>query len=120
VAFYVEKGIQAIFDPNRMRRVLFNLLENSRKAIQTDGQVQFKASRKADQLVFTIEDDGEGMSEQVQNQIFEPFYSSSSEGGTGLGMLIVKHIVDAHKGTIQIESKIQEGTKITVSIPAHC
>jgi signal transduction histidine kinase len=58
------------------------------------------------------------MSQETLTHIFEPFYSSSASGGTGLGMVIIKSIIDAHRGVIDIESREGEGTAIHMRIPA--
>ena len=60
---------------------------------------------------------GVGMSEEVQHKIFEPFFSASQEGGTGLSMAIVKHIIKSHGGNISISSKENVGTKFEIQLP---
>ena len=62
-------------------------------------------------------DDGVGMSSDVQKRIFEPFFSSSKEGGSGLGMAIVKSVVDAHEGAMMVDSSENQGTTFTVKLP---
>ena len=57
------------------------------------------------------------MSPAVLSHVFEPFYSSSRQGGTGLGMLIVKNIVEAHQGEIEISSSPGEGTEVRIHLP---
>jgi len=99
-----------------MFRVLMNLAENSRKALGRSGEFSIHAHRKGDSLVFEVRDTGTGMSPEVMSHIFEPFYSHAS-GGTGLGMAIVKSIVDAHEGNIAIQSEPSKGTCVTISIP---
>ncbi|HOV64995.1 MAG TPA: ATP-binding protein [Spirochaetia bacterium] len=105
-----------VFDYERMFRVLMNLAENSRKALGRSGEFSIQASRRGDSLVFEVRDTGTGMSPEVMSHIFEPFYSHAS-GGTGLGMAIVKSIVDAHEGNIAIQSEPSKGTCVTISIP---
>jgi len=63
-----------------------------------------------------VEDTGQGMTKEVLSHIFVPFYSFS-KGGTGLGLVIVKNIVEAHEGTIQVESRIKKGTRVEIRIP---
>jgi len=105
-----------VFDHERMFRVLMNLAENSRKALGHSGDFSIRAERRGDFLVFEVRDTGAGMSPEILSHVFEPFYSQSS-GGTGLGMAIVKSIVDAHEGTIAIESEPDKGTAVTIAIP---
>ena len=106
-----------MFDTERMMRVLQNLSENARKAMGKEGRLSIHASEQGENLIFEVEDNGEGMEPEVLDHIFEPFYSSSKSGGTGLGMVIVKSIVDAHDGTIDINSTPGKGTKVRISIP---
>lgn len=108
---------QSIFDRQRMFRVFTNLLENSRKAMGRSGTCKIAAKQMNDTLQFSVSDTGAGMSEEVLQHIYEPFYSSSPDGGTGLGMAIVKSVVDAHHGSIEIDSQEGRGTEIKVSLP---
>jgi signal transduction histidine kinase len=107
----------AFFDEERMNRALLNLSDNARKAMGSSGRLSIVSEREANNLVFLLEDNGEGMSEVVLAHIFEPFYSSSRQGGTGLGMPIVKSIVKAHKGTLKIHSTPGKGTRIRIVLP---
>ena len=106
-----------MFDAERMFRVFQNLAENARKAMGHNGLFSISVNQERDLLVFKIQDNGEGMSAEVLEHIFEPFYSSSKSGGTGLGMVIVKSVIDAHDGSIDIESSPGGGTRIAISIP---
>jgi len=107
-----------VLDGERFVRVLLNLLDNARKAMPSGGEARVLAERVAEELVFTVSDTGEGMSEAVQARVFEPFFSNSGRGGTGLGMLIVKNIVEAHEGSVEISSREGLGTTVRISIPA--
>lgn len=106
-----------VFDYERMFRVFMNLAENARKAMRRAGEFSITAEKVSNALLFTVRDTGEGMDDVTKEHIFEAFYSSSSSGGTGLGMAIVKSIVEAHEGTIQVESKKGEGTAVYISLP---
>lgn len=111
----VEKPV--ILDCDRILRVLINAAENACKAMPAGGILSVAASTTADSLVLEIVDSGEGMTVEVLARIFEPFYSSASSGGTGLGMIIIKSIVDAHHGTVAVVSEVGTGTKVTVTLP---
>jgi signal transduction histidine kinase len=106
-----------ILDFDRMLRALLNLADNSRKAMPRGGSFAISVRREEGSLVFEVSDTGEGMDDEVQNRIFEPFYSSSREGGTGLGMSIVKSIVDAHEGSLTFSSLKDQGTRFRIAIP---
>jgi len=106
-----------VFDQERVFRVFMNLSENARKALGRSGEFSIIAEQQGNSLVFFVEDNGEGMEQKILEHIFEPFYSFSSSGGTGLGMAIVKSIVEAHEGTINVESEKGIGTKIRIALP---
>jgi signal transduction histidine kinase len=108
-----------IFDQERMFRALTNLADNARKAMSPGGRFTLSIEDEPGWLLFMVNDTGEGMSREVLEKVFEPFYSSSTRGGTGLGMAIVKSTVEAHGGSIDIESAPGEGTRILLRIPLH-
>ncbi|MFW6292766.1 MAG: ATP-binding protein [Spirochaetota bacterium] len=106
-----------ILDEERMLRVLVNLCDNARKAMSRGDSLALRAASDGSDLVLTVEDTGRGMEEAVVAHIFEPFYSCSPDGGTGLGMVIVKSVVEAHGGTITVDSEPGEGTTVTLRLP---
>lgn len=106
-----------LLDGERILRALLNVADNARKAMSPGGVLTLRAYPQEDANVFVLEDTGEGMSPEVLAHIFEPFYSSSKAGGTGLGMLIVKNVVEAHGGTVEVESEPGKGTRVRLSIP---
>lgn len=106
-----------ILDEERMARVLVNLCENARAAMSPGGVCRLSAQATGRQVHITVDDDGRGMSDEVRSRIFEPFFSSSQGGGTGLGMVIVKNIVEAHEGTLSVASAPGEGTTVQISLP---
>ncbi|MCW8966157.1 MAG: cyclic nucleotide-binding domain-containing protein [Candidatus Pacearchaeota archaeon] len=108
-----------LMDEDRMMRVFMNLANNSAKAMPDGGEFTFHISRKESYLYFEVVDTGEGMSQDVLKKIFEPFFSFSKSGGTGLGMSIVKSIIDAHNGVLSVQSKEFEGTTFTIAIPVQ-
>jgi signal transduction histidine kinase len=106
-----------IMDRLRMLRVLHNLATNAKKAMPDGGILTLRVSTKGRKLKIDIADTGVGMTQRVQKQMFEPFFSSFQQGGTGLGMTIVKNIVESHQGYLRIESSENVGTQITVFLP---
>ena len=106
-----------ILDNDRMLRVLLNLADNSRKAMPRGGTFTLAVSREDKQLLIEVTDTGEGMDEEVQKTLFEPFVTHSKEGGTGLGMVIVKNIVEAHDGSLSYKSAKGQGTSFRISLP---
>jgi len=107
-----------LLDLDRMVRVLSNLADNARKAMREGGLLILKASSE-DQVNLRLEvsDTGEGMPPEVVEHIFDPFYSKSHSGGTGLGMLVVRNVVEAHGGSIIINSEVNQGTTVSLYLP---
>lgn len=106
-----------VIDFERIQRVLINLLDNACKAMSKNGHLFIGIHEENDKIYFLIKDNGEGMSEAVMDRMFEPFYSSSAQGGTGLGMLVVQNIIEAHNGELEIKSKPGEGTEVSIYLP---
>ena len=126
---YEEHGVQieveqdaggvAYFDEGKMRRVVVNIARNARQALGERGSFRWRLSRSADDLVFTLSDDGPGIPIEIRDRVFELFSTMGKEEGTGLGLAIVKQIVDDHEGTIELETESGVGTTFTISIPQH-
>ena len=109
-----------LIDEASMGAALFNLLLNSIQAMSAKGvggTLTVSSSREDDSLQLAIVDTGCGMSEEQMKKVFEPFYTTKSKG-FGLGMPYAKRVIEAHQGSIMIESLEGEGTTITVKLPA--
>lgn len=117
-----EAPIIAFVDPGRMQQVLHNLLENSMRYTPPGGTVRVKLSRTADESRIEIVDSGVGIPEHDLPFVFERFFRSDRarraySGGSGLGLSIVRWIVEAHKGKVEIESEVDKGTTVAVRLP---
>jgi signal transduction histidine kinase len=106
-----------IIDRERFERALVNLLNNSRKAVSRGGSINIKTEKNNNLFLLTITDNGCGMDKETLGHVFEPFYSQSGKGGTGLGMVIAKNIIEAHEGYITVESEKEQGTTIKIELP---
>ena len=104
-------------DVFRFERVLLNIIKNAREAMPRGGHLRLAVYPRGEWLVFEIEDNGRGMPPEVAAMIFEPFFTHGKPEGTGLGMPMAKSVVDAHRGTIRVESWLRHGTKFEVKIP---
>ena len=105
-------------DLGRFERVLLNIIKNAREAMgKHGGRLRLAVYPSGEWLVFCIEDTGKGMPPEVAAKIFEPFFTHAKPTGTGLGMAMAKSVVDAHHGTIRVESQPGRGTKFEVKIP---
>jgi signal transduction histidine kinase len=106
-----------IMDEQRMFRVFYNLADNARKAMPQGGIFTIRAFKADQTLKVEVSDTGVGMDPSIQRKIFDPFFSYSDEGGTGLGMSIVKSVIEAHNGTLFVTSKPKGGTTFRVTLP---
>ncbi len=107
-------------DEELIFQVWINLLENAIKFSKTNGEIDIKLFQENNQITVIIKDYGIGMKEDEIEKVFERFYQidkSHSEEGSGLGLAIVKRIIELSEGKIEIKSKENKGTTITVKLP---
>ena len=103
----------------RMKEVFNNLLYNAAESLEANGSVMVQASSDAGKHTIVITDDGVGMSNSVQRQAFEPFFSTHPRlDSAGVGLRTVKGILKKAGGTISIESELGQGTTVTITIPS--
>jgi PAS domain S-box-containing protein len=107
-------------DKNRMRQVIVNLVSNAIKYSPEDTTIRLTLAFTESTAVLRVIDQGIGIPEADQSRLFEMFHRASNVGdigGTGLGLVITKQIVDLHGGTIRVQSKVGAGTTFTVELP---
>ncbi len=105
-------------DKNAIDRVISNLLINAVKYSSEKSTVSLEIKNTKDNYIIAIKDQGEGISEDKQSLIFEPFYQpENSQFGLGMGLYIVKSIIELHKGKIVLESKLKKGSTFWISLP---
>jgi signal transduction histidine kinase/FixJ family two-component response regulator len=111
--------------PVHVQQVLMNLVLNARNAVAEQGEIRVQVRTEAGQHVLEVSDDGPGIPREVLPRVFEPFYSVASNGtadtcpGTGIGLTIVKTIMDAAGGSVDVESTPGRGTTFVCRWPAH-
>ncbi|MEY4917064.1 MAG: Sensor protein ZraS [Verrucomicrobiota bacterium] len=106
-----------LFDPEQFLKVATNLIFNAREAVTATGQVQISTSQKNGHAIFTVTDDGCGMSREfLDRQLFRAF-QTTKKNGLGIGMFQSKMIVEAHKGRMEVESEPGKGTTFRVILP---
>lgn len=103
--------------PRQLCQVMLNLLVNGLQALRDRGEVRVSAVIEGAIARVTVEDDGAGMSEDTRSHVFEPFYTTKTTTGTGLGLAVVRSIVHAHQGTIEVESQLGRGTTFILALP---
>ena len=109
-------------DEVRLRQMIWNILHNGIKYTQSGGELKVSLLEEAGFALLSIQDTGIGIPEKDLTSIFDRFYRvdkarSRDEGGSGLGLSICKHIAEAHKGEIKVESKLGIGTRFKIRIP---
>ncbi|MCR4440425.1 MAG: PAS domain S-box protein [bacterium] len=107
-------------DRNQIEQVIRNLEINAAHAMKSDGALTVSTSLTEDGnfVRMVIEDNGQGIPDEIKDKIFEPFFTTKAEGeGTGLGLPIVKQIVESHGGRFYLESQVGVGTRAIVEIP---
>ena len=82
------------------------------------GEIHIQLTSRDDLITITFEDEGEGIPEDVMEKIWEPFFTTK-EMGTGLGLGIVKNIIEAHNGTIHIDNRSARGSRVLVELPVR-
>jgi PAS domain S-box-containing protein len=103
-------------DSYKIRRVMDNLVKNAVEAMQGGGSLSVKVEASEGKAILTVSDTGGGISDDVAQKMFTPFYTTK-QSGTGLGLAICKQVVEAHGGRIEFESEPGRGTVFTVTLP---
>ncbi len=117
----LEKAISfrgdLLLDRDRMLRVLENLIKNAVEAMPNGGVLTLSVEQQEESVAIGVADTGCGIPEEILPTIFEPFVTYGKAGGTGLGMAIAKAVVEAHGGTIRVESTVGRGSTFWIVLP---
>jgi signal transduction histidine kinase len=116
-----EPGLRVTGDRARLRQVLANLLDNAIKYTAAGGHVNLRARREGSVAMFTVQDTGMGIMPEQIPHVFDRLYrgdQSRSERGLGLGLSLVRAIVGAHRGQVEVSSTLGVGSLFTVRLPA--
>jgi signal transduction histidine kinase len=124
ILFYSKefKGKIIACDADKIERILLNLLSNALKFTNVDGNIQVRMGIRQNMVFITVEDDGIGIPKDKQTDIFERFRQvdksfTRNREGSGIGLSIVKALVEMHKGDIWVESEYEKGSKFIVELP---
>lgn len=114
-----NEKFEARIDPENLTKVISNLLNNASKFTKDFIELSLITNTKTNSFQIHVTDNGEGIAWEQQEKIFTPFYQvqGTNKPGTGLGLYLVKSIIDAFKGTIKIDSILGEGTTFSLTIP---
>jgi signal transduction histidine kinase len=115
----IEKDIKVKIDPEKFYQAYSNLLSNAIKYSGDSKNIRVRLHKNSGSVITEVEDEGIGIEKDKQTRIFEEFYRVENHGagnitGTGLGLTVVKQIVEAHQGKIELESEIGKGSKFSV------
>lgn len=106
--------------PGKLNQVFMNLLSNAIQAIPDEGEIRIAVRHVDPSIEIRITDTGVGMSDEVRRRIFEPFFTTKDVGmGTGLGLSISYGIIERHHGRMEVESRVGQGTTVTVTLPVR-
>ncbi len=117
-----EESARTFIDADRMQQVIHNLLENAIRYTNPGGRIYVRLSSTPSEARIEISDTGIGIPEQHLPFVFERFFRTdrarrAHPGGSGLGLSIVRWIVEAHKGKVEVSSRVGEGTTFTITLP---
>jgi signal transduction histidine kinase len=117
----LHSELQIKGDSNKLKQVVFNLLQNSREAMPNGGKIYLNTSLiHNNSIIIQFRDTGNGLTRDQLSRIFRPFYTTKTNGeGTGLGLSVCKAIIEEFNGTIDFGSKVGEGTVITIKLPSY-
>lgn len=123
IKFDYDVALDEVFiegDYNRLNQVFINMIKNSVEALDNIKKPKISLNHKIDgnKFIISIEDNGSGISESDMERIKEPFYTTK-KNGTGLGVSLSCEIISAHDGTLEYFSKVNEGTKVVISLPIY-
>jgi signal transduction histidine kinase len=119
----VDKSIESSLPPvhadrDQLIQVLINLVMNSLHAMPEGGRLRLSLAREGSHVCLGVSDTGHGMPEEIRSKVFEPFFTTKDFGkGTGLGLTVVKGIIEEHGGTIFVESVVDKGTTFWIRLP---
>ena len=117
----INSDITINYDPQRFTQIVTNILNNSILAIDDGGDISFDTSISKNILILKIKDNGMGIPKEELPYIFDRFYRADKSrnrqsGGSGLGLSIVKYLIESHNDTIKINSELSKGTEVLISI----
>lgn len=116
-----SKTEELFLDKDKIKQVLKNIIDNAIKCSPKGDEIRITCIKENNDFKISIQDQGIGMMSEHVDKIFDKFYradtSDSAPTGTGLGMTIVKHLVEAHGGKVWVESELGKGTTVSFTIP---
>ena len=117
---YSNEDCIVMANETKLQQVFVNIISNAEHAIENKGTITITTILEKETVLITFEDTGCGISKEIISKIFDPFFTTKPPGkGSGLGLSISYNIIQEHKGSISIDSKIDSGTKVIILLPKY-
>ena len=116
ITLITQQEVSTLCDEEQIKQVLLNLILNAIQILPANGKINVEVSQQGDFALLKVADNGAGIAPNQRAHVFEPFYTQR-EGGIGLGLSVVKQIVEAHQGTIEIGTSSMQGAEFCVQLP---
>ena len=114
-----NRAVNVYGNEARLQQAVLNLVTNARDAMPDGGDIQLSLEVVGQEVRLCVRDSGVGMSEEVRKQLFAPFFTTKDASGTGLGLNVVRSVVEEHQGSITLDSQLGLGTTFRISLPLH-
>lgn len=114
----LEKNLTIECHASQIKQVLINIIKNGAEAMGNEGVIQIEAVEEKHYAVIHVRDEGKGISNEAVAELKNPFYTTKSDG-TGLGLVVTEHILEAHHGHLKVYSEKNKGTVFSIWIPKH-
>jgi signal transduction histidine kinase len=118
VSVKADRAFEAATDPTLIRRAITNLIINAIQAMPKGGKLEINAAQQGTEAVITVCDTGTGIPDAVKPKLFTPMMTTKAKG-QGLGLAVVKRLIEALKGTITFDSEVEVGTTFTIRLPQN-
>jgi len=119
----IQSGAVACVVPGEIRQVVANLITNAIDASSAHGEIRVEVKKRAGEVMVRVSDQGTGISEEHRGHLFEAFFTTKKDLGTGLGLWVSRGLIEKHNGTLTLETRTGEhdhGTAFTILLPADC
>lgn len=116
VARQIQELPSIRLDPDQFKQALWNLIINATQAMENGGRLTLRASASSGKVQIDVQDTGNGISPDAANKMFDLFFNTK-EGGTGVGLAIVKRVIEGHGGTVRVDSQPNQGATFSIVLP---
>jgi signal transduction histidine kinase len=114
-----EDILLAMVDENKIEQVFVNIFLNAIQAMPKEGELNIRTRSAQETISVEITDTGTGIAEENIKKVFDPFFTTKGpRGGAGLGLAVTRNIIELHRGSIEMQSRVGEGTKVIITLKA--